>query len=195
MKARLLSIALLIMAILAANGCATVSTLAVPAVQETKRGETQVGSIDSYNYALSEDLNNLILERQPLCSQKAQVIHVKQKILHGLFPGVLEIPLLGLGILDLSTAYAITRATREETPAGMQEIPDLVVCGKFEPAPEKELILQFSSTLSTAYLKTDKNGKVPLSSIQEIRGGQYDFNIFVREDNHLVFVQTINGPL
>ena len=195
MKARLLSISLLIMVILAANGCATFSTLAVPAVQEKKRGEIQVGSIDSYNYALSEDQDDLILEKQPLCAQKARIIHVKQKIIHGIFPGVLEIPLLGLGILDLSTAYAVTRASREETPAGMEEIPDLIVCGPFEPVPEKELILQFSSTLSTAYLKTDENGKVPLSSIQKIRGGQYDFNIFVREDNNLIFIKAINGPL
>jgi hypothetical protein len=193
MKTKPLVILSVIMAMIGSPGCATVLTIAFPPLHETKHGEIKTADVVAHNYTLSESKTDLILEKQPLCAQKVQVIHVKRKQLHGVVPAMVEIPFFGFGIFDLVMAGCFTLATKEEIPGEFVDIPDMVICGPVQPAPDEELVLQFTDSLATVRIRTNEYGRLPLCSVREVCAGRSRFNVFIVEKDGVSYVKTFDG--
>ena len=172
------------------SGCATVLTVAYPPVEETKQGGIKSGSPAGYHYAMTEDKDALLLQKQPLCTQDIQVINIKRKQLHGVIPAVMEIPFFGLGIADLVVAGSFAKASIEETEGGYVKGSEVVICGEMVFAPNEDLVIQFPESTRVSHVKTDGKGKISLEVLESMPKGEMQFNVFVREKDGYAYVKT-----
>lgn len=190
MTLRNLYIVILCCTCLCASGCATILTCSFPKVKDTLKGEKIIGDQVDYHYSLTESKDTLVLQRQPLCSEKIKIINVEKHQLHGVIPAMVEIPFFGLGIFDLVIAGSVSRATMVESDGGTIKSSEVVVCGDYAPVPNKVLIIQFPESFTISHLTTDEKGGVPISAILALQKKDAQFNIFVKDNNGLSYVKT-----
>lgn len=174
------------------SGCATILTTYFPIkVTKTRDGEKIIGEQVGYNYSLTETKDFLVLLREPLCSQRIKRITEERKMVHGDIPALLEIPLLGLGILDLAMAESVSEDSVRVTDAGTVKSSGIIVCGPREPASSIELILEFPQSIFASRIKTDGQGRVSVSAINAINSKDSQYIVFVREKDGVAYVQTV----
>lgn len=190
MKYRQLTLISLFLALVSASGCATVLTVANPPLTETRNGESVLSDPVGFNYVLIEEKDDFLLEKQPLCGQKVQLMDVKRKQLHGVIPAVVEIPLFGLGLLDLVVAGIYTRATMDVQPNGLIDGPEVSVCGDFEPVSDQAVFVQYPVSITSKTLSTDETGRIPFKKLIPDNPIDDYFTVFVRDETGLIYVKT-----
>lgn len=173
-----------------ASGCATVLTVANPPITETRHGDTLQGDPIGFNYAMTEEKNDLVLQKQPVCQQKIQLVNVKRKRLHGIIPAVIEMPFFGLGLLDIVVAGTITRGTIDEEPGDIINGSWITSCGKFQPAVNQEVLIQYPVSVTVKDVKTDEAGRISMKDLRPSNPRDHQFTIFVREKTGLSYVKT-----
>ncbi len=192
MTLRNLSIFILCCTSLFSSGCATVVTNYFPIkITETKQGEKVIDTRVGYNYSLKETKDSLVLLRQPLCSQKIKLITMEKNMVHGDVFALLEIPILGLGFLDMSMAEAASKATEKESDGGTIKSSEIIACGTIDPGANIELILGFPESISLSRVKTDDQGKIPFSAINNLSKKDSQYIVFVKEKDGVSYVQTV----
>jgi hypothetical protein len=174
------------------TGCATVSTILRPPVHETKQGVLITGDKTSWNYNAKQVISDLLIEKQPLCSQNREIIHIKKKQLDGVIPALVEIPFFGFGIVDLVTAGTISLASSEETHKEYVATPFKIICGPFEPASGEDIMVQFTDTLKTVHIRTDAGGKIPLKEIRNVNLGLSPMNVFIMGKDGPSYIRTFD---
>ncbi|GAB6096727.1 hypothetical protein JCM14469_29800 [Desulfatiferula olefinivorans] len=175
------------------SGCATVLTTAYKPINETRHGDTVVGDQIGFSYAISEEKQDLLLLKQPLCRENIQLIKVERKQLHGVIPAILEMPFFGLGLLDLVVAGVITRASVEESPGEIAPGHHVVACGDHLPAARQPLVVQYPISVTMMDAVTDDAGRIPLKLLKPADSRDRQFTIFVREETGLSYVRTVDA--
>jgi hypothetical protein len=193
MRLRQFTLFSLLVASLYVSGCATALTVAHSPISETLHGDTVTGDPVGFNYAVSEEKNDLLLQKQPLCGQKIQLVEVKRKQLHGVIPAIVEMPLFGLGLLDLVVAGVYTKATVVETPGPFTDGPEVSICGDFEPASEQEVFVQYPVSITSKTVITDDKGRIPYKTIKPVNSRDRQFTVFIRENTGLTYVKTFEN--
>lgn len=174
------------------SGCATVLTTAYKPIKETRHGETLIGDQVGFSYSLSEQKDDLLLLKQPLCRETVQMIKVERKQLHGVIPAVLEMPFFGLGLLDLVVAGAISRASVEEYPGDIVPRPQVATCGEHQPAANQSLVIQYPISVTVMDATTDQSGRIPLKLLKPADARDRQFTIFIRDETGLSYVKTFD---
>lgn len=174
------------------SGCATILTHTYPPVTETRQGESIQGDQAGHNYVVSREQDTMVLMSQPLCREKIQMTEIKRKQLRGVIGAIIEIPLFGLGILDLVTAGVYSKATRVETPIDPIPGPMVSPCGDFGPAPGIAVVVQYPDSLSSKVLQTGKKGQIAIADIKPEDKTETRLTLFIRDDKGLHYVKSLD---
>lgn len=194
MKYRYLMICCLLASCLFLNACATALTISAPPIKEVLLEEvTKPGRQISSNYRLIEGTKEITILQQPYCMETAQERIIYRKRLHGVIPAVFEIPLYGLGLLDLVIAkqFAITSVT--EKKGQVVETGSIIACGDYRPAANVELVLQCPETGQIGYVSTGSSGEITVKDLFAGFLQNSQLNIFVREDRCFAYVSTLQS--
>ena len=149
------------------GGCASILTQAGPLKSELEDGESRPGDFSNYSYTFHAELNRVYLERIPLCLEVREKIRVAQKRPRGLYFIILELPIYGLGFIDMVNAHAISQRSRTETPLGEYETSNKIRCGEPRPAANERLVIWNKREDIEIVAVTDQNGKINLD--EELR--------------------------
>lgn len=185
-------IPLLLISLVLTTGCAVTLTMTGPNVEEIKAGDKSKSDAVSYNYVMREQGTSFELKKQPMCKELQQQIILKRKPMRGVIPAIIEIPLYGLGLVDLVAAGVYSKATEEERDGDIVKTGRVLTCGDFEPAPDEEIILQFPDSEVVKYVKTDSNGRVNLSEILPKTKRDLQINVFVKEHGGVAYIRTLD---
>lgn len=176
---------------LTAGGCATIMTMTTPPVEEISLGQKGVGEQISINYKYidGEPLGTLMM--QPYCMETAEQEIMTRRRMHGVVPALVEIPLYGLGLLDLVGAGVYAKASEETRAGDYVRTGNIIECGDFEPASETTLYVQCSETGQMKSLATDISGKVDTDSLYKGFYGGCQINLFVKEEGGFAYITTL----
>lgn len=176
MKSILRCFAIILLAV-SCSGCASVLTQMGPLKSELKDGDTSTGEFDRYEYSAEAEKDVIYLEKTPMCEEKREKIRVMKKMPRGLLIMLLEIPVYGLGLIDMMYTYSIIEHSRKEVALAEYETGNLVECGKKEPAEGETLFIKnFGGDINEKAV-TDENGAVDL---QEVMPGDLSGYITLR---------------
>ncbi len=193
MKYRDLPFILVLLSCLFTNGCATVLTISAPSVEEVTLGKKATGKQISINYHYFDGKEKGTLMKQPYCFETAEQMIMTRKRMHGAVPAIIEIPIFGLGLLDLISAGVYAKASEEEVRGNFVETGEIVECGKFAPAPETELIIQCAETGQINKVSTDTDGNISTNQIYAGFFQNAQLNLFVKEDGGFAYITTISN--
>ncbi|MBU1170819.1 MAG: hypothetical protein KKD44_14755 [Proteobacteria bacterium] len=186
---------ILFLSCLYTSGCATVLTTAYPPIHETRHGESIQGDTIGFSYAVTEEKNDLVLHKQPVCRQNIQLVNIKRKQLHGVIPAVLEMPFFGLGLLDLVVAGVYTRATVDEEKGDTIPGVEVSICGDYQIAPGQAVLIQYPGSVTFKNIQTNDVGKILLKDILPSNAQDRRFTIFVKEPTGLSYVKTYDKTM
>lgn len=176
---------------LSAGGCATILTMTTPPVEEITLGKKGLGEEISSNYKFVENKQVGTLLKQPYCLETAQQEIMTRRRMHGVVPALVEIPIYGLGLIDLISAGVYSKASEELTIGNYVETGAIVECGEFKPVPGMTLYVQCAATSQMKSVKTDADGNVDTKTLYKefYKGSQ--LNLFVREDSGFAYIATM----
>ncbi len=193
MKYKYLPFVLVIISCLFTNGCATILTMSAPSVKEITLGKKAIGKQISINYHYRDGEKKGTLMRQPYCMETAEQMIMTRKRMHGVVPAMVEIPLYGLGLLDLVSAGIYAKASEEEVEGNFVETGEIIDCGKFEPATETDLYIQSAETGEINKVVTDAAGNVTTKLIYAGFVQSSQLNLFVKEEGGFAYITTISN--
>ena len=177
---------ILVMAV-SLSGCATALTFFSPTSSELVQGKKTAGAFNSYEYQYAVRNNKIYIERTPLCNQVTQVMRVEQKREKGYGPAMLEMPLFGLGLVDIANAHAISVNSRKVTPLDAYNTGKLMTCGARQPAANEEVIIENQGLNLYRTVKTDKNGVLNLDNILSGVNENVNVNVRLASNRHVAF--------
>lgn len=194
MKYRYLMIGSLLTSCLFLNACATALTMAAPPVKEVLLEEmTKPGRQVSSNYRLIEGAKEVTILMQPYCMETSQERIIHRKRIHGVIPAVIEIPLYGLGLVDLVIAKQLVIRSVKEEKGQVVETGSIIECGDYRPAANAELVVQCPETGQIAHVMTGASGEIPVNKLFAGFMQNSQINIFVREDRCFAYVSSLNS--
>lgn len=149
----------------ACSGCASVLTARGPLKSELVDGEASAGDFSHYEYSYHILRDTIYLEEVPMCMEEREKIRVMQKKPRGFYLMILEMPLFGLGLVDMIYTNTIVEKSRREIPLTTYETGNAIECGEIGPAENITLVvLNYREGIEKS-AKTDKNGKVELQAV------------------------------
>ena len=193
MKYKYLPFILVLFSCLLTNGCATILTISAPSVEEITLGKKAIGKQISINYHYDDGKDKGTLTRQPYCMETAEQMIMTRKRMHGVVPAMVEIPIYGLGLLDLISAGIYAKASEEEVRGNFVETGEIIDCGKFQPAPETVLYIQCAETGQINKVVTDAAGNVATKQIYAGFFQSSQLNLFVKEDGGFAYITTLSN--
>ncbi len=194
MKYRYLMICGLLASCLFLNACATVLTITAPPIKEVLLEEmTKPGRQVSSNYRLVEGTKEVTILMQPYCMETAQERIVHRKRIRGVIPAVIEIPLYGLGLVDLVIAKQFVIKSVKEEKGQVVETGSIIECGDYRPAANTELVVQCPETGQIGYVSTGSSGEIAVKDLFAGFLQNSQLNIFVREDRCFAYVSSLNS--
>lgn len=193
MKNRYAMICFILMSCVLLNACATSLTISGPPMKEVfLEEETKPGREISSSYRLVEGSDEVTILRRPYCMETAQERIVYRKRLRGVIPAVVEIPLYGLGLVDLVVAKQIAINSKKVEKGDVVETGSIIECGVYKPAKNVELVVQCPETGQMTYVTTGSSGEIALKKLFEGFHLNSQLNIFVREDRCFAYISTLN---
>lgn len=194
MKYRYLKICCLLVSCFFTNACATYLTIVAPPIKEVALGEDRAtGRMISTDYQLVEGAKEFTLLKKSFCMETAKERIISKKRLHGVIPALIEIPLFGLGLVDLVAARQYSKQATKEKEGQVVETGSIVECGDFKPAANVELVIQCPKTGQIAYVTTGASGEVAINNLFAGFLLNSQLNIFVREDRCFAYVSTLSS--
>ncbi len=182
MKKNMLLTALMLLGTVFFTGCASMLTLMSPYRTEVVVEKTWAGAFAGYDYRYQVDGNQLALLRTRLCTETAKAHQVTEKKEIGYGPALLEMPLYGLGLVDILNAYAISEWSRKVTPLEDYPTGNLIPCGKEEPAAHEPLIVENREKGIYKTGLTDQNGILDLDNLLKNTPGPVALKVRLAKD-------------
>lgn len=194
MKYRYIKICGLLAACFFMNACATALTVLAPPMKEVVLEEERTAGREiSTNYRLIERTKDCTLLKQPYCMETAKEKIILKKRLHGVIPALVEIPLYGLGLLDLVAARQYSKYSAIEEMGQVVETGSIMECGDFEPAVDAELVVQCAETGVITRVKTDSSGEISVDSLAAGFLQNSQLNVFVKEGHCFAYITTLDS--
>lgn len=196
MKNKYRLICFMIMSCFFLNGCATVMTMSGSPLKEVEIGDDRdSGREMSSNYKFVRGDKEFIVLRQPYCMETATEKIIYRKRMRGVIPAVVEIPLYGLGLVDLVVARQIAAKTIKVEDGDVVETGNIIECGDFRPAENAELVVQCPQTGQIAYARTGSDGEIAVGKLLSGFLNNSQVNVFVREDRCFAYLSTLNSSM
>ncbi len=193
MKYGYIKICVLLVSCIFINACATYLTMSAPPLKEVVlETETTTGRQISTNYLLIEGPNDCTLLKQPYCMVTAKERILFKKRLHGVIPALIEVPLYGLGLVDLVIASQYSKESVKEEEGQVVETGSIIECGEFQPAGNTELVVQCAETGEITNVKTDQSGDI---GVDELFAGflqNSQLNVFVKDGGCFAYITTFD---
>ncbi len=176
------------------NACATIMTISAPPLSEVALDEERTsGRQVSANYQLIEGTKEFTLVRQPYCMETAKEKIVIKKRIHGVIPAIIEVPLFGLGLVDIVIASQYSKNSVKEEEGQVVETGSIIECGEFLPAGNTELVIQCVETGETASVTTDSSGGIAADKIFAGFLKHSQLNILVKDDRCFPYISTLDS--
>lgn len=190
MKSFLKFFAVIVIAV-SCSGCAAVVTHMGPLKSELKDGEAETGEFDHYSYSYTAEDNMVYLEKTPMCEQVREKIRVMKKKRRGLYFILAEIPLYGLGLVDMIYTYSISEHSRKEVPLAKYGTGTFAECGRKRPASGETLLIRNYREGIKERAETGEDGSVDLDEmLPGDVSGHTTFRISLEGDNPFYFYHT-----
>ncbi|WP_300667461.1 hypothetical protein [Desulfoluna sp.] len=178
--------------LLFAMGCASGLTMVAPRVEEITEGEKGMGDRINVVYMLEEEKGIYTLTRQPYCKETVEKIQVSRKRPRGFIIALCELPLYGLGAVDYLVAKIYANASEEEMGRLIGNSGKIIPCGEVEPAAHEEILLQFPDSERIKRLLTDNKATLQLEELLKEKGQDLQINVFVKKENNILYIKTID---
>lgn len=143
-------------------GCASIMTLAAPNQTSYEDGAVFAGAQTSYTYNVEKHEGRFVVYKVPQCKEMQEKVKLIRKKPRGVFFGILEVPLFGLGVADMVTAGLISKSSEVRTLHESVETKKTVSCGSKIPAPGEKLIVDIPELKVSKAVITDMNGIINL---------------------------------
>lgn len=169
------------------SGCATALTFFSPTSTKLVQGKKKAGAFNSYEYQYSVRGNKIFLERTPLCDEVAQTLKVEQKREIGYGPALMELPIFGLGLVDIANAHAISVNSKKVTQLAEYNTGKLMTCGKRQPAANEKVIIENTALNLYRTARTDQDGVVNLNKVLPGINGKINLNVRLASNQNVAF--------
>jgi hypothetical protein len=190
MKKNIATIGLMLMMTASMSGCASFLTMMSPARSETVISETKPGGFAGYDYRYQISGAQLHVARTSLYTEIAKGYQVTKKKEIGYGPAMLEMPLYGLGLIDLLNAYAISEYSEKITPVADYETGNLIAFGEEEPAAGIQLVIENREKGVHRIGVTDENGMLDLKNLLKDIAGPIPIEVRMVSDTQTAFCFT-----
>jgi len=170
------------------TNCASAVTYMSPLKSELVT-QTTVRQPSAFKYTceLGLDQNRVYLTRTPYCPESAETSRIAKKSGELALPvAIVEIPIYGLGLLDLLGMYAISEESKVALPLGKYDTGVSLPCGKTEIASGESMVIRNDTKGIYHEVMTDTSGEIELTSI--LGDGQNDREIRI----HLKYDPTVS---
>ncbi len=176
------------------SGCASFLTMMSPVQSEIVVGEKSPGEFNKYQYQSKIISNQIIISKTPLCGEKAIAYRSAQKRQIGFGPALLEMPLFGLGLIDIINARAIAEDSKKQYLLAEYDTGELLACGRPEPAAGEAFIIENSRHDIRRKGVTDNKGVLDLKSILRDLSGVTRITIYPESDPGVRFSYVLTSP-
>lgn len=194
MKYRYLMICCFLASCFFLNACATALTISGTPLKEVVLDEERNnGRLITTNYQLIEGTKEFTLLEKPYCMETAKEKIIFKKRLRGVIPAIFEIPLYGLGLLDLVIAKQYSKNTVREEEGSVVETGSIIECGDYKPVVNAELIVQCPETGQIVYVSTDSSGEITANKLFAGFLQNSQVNVFVRDDHCFAYVSSLSS--
>lgn len=169
------------------SGCASTLTLLSPPSSRLVQGKNTAGAFNSYEYQYAIRGNKIYIKRAPLCDEVKHMMRVEQKREIGYGPALLELPLFGLGLVDIANAHAISVNSKKVTPLADYNTGKLMACGPMQPAANEKVIIENKGLNLYRTVRTDRNGVVNLDKILSGIGNNVNLSVRLANNHNVKF--------
>lgn len=174
------------------GGCATVTTLMWPSVENEYLGKKRI--IDEgagYNYKLDINDRVLSLKGEPFCREKAPKYKITKKQHRGIVFIIIETPVWGLGLADWALSYMVSKNSEQKelieyVPTGIKR-----KCGDNIIPAKGRIMIQNSHSGEIHWAELDKNGNFSLFPVIGDYRGTRPFNLFFNIENENKYLTTV----
>lgn len=163
-------------------GCASVMTLAGPTQTTYEDGSVFVGAQTSFTYNVEKHEGRFVVYKVPQCKEMKERVMLTRKKPRGVFFGILEVPLFGLGVADMVTAGLISKSSEVRTIYESAETKRTVSCGSKIPAPGERLVVDIPELKVSKIVETDKNGIINLEDFLKEDSGDLMVKLCLEAD-------------
>lgn len=163
-------------------GCASIITLAGPTETKKEDGSTFVGKQSGFTYNVEKHEGRFVVYKLPQCREMKEVVMLTRKKPRGVFFGIVEIPLFGLGVADMVTAGLISKQSEVRTIFESKETGKDVPCGSKIPAPGEKIVVDIPELKVSKTVVTDDNGIVNLEEYLKEGSGELMVKLCLQAD-------------
>lgn len=151
--------------IIGISGCSSVLTYLAPVETKMVDGEVFKGKTVNFDYDYTTRNDRLSFTKTKMCEKIVQKMAVSQKQRRGISLALLELPLFGLGLLDMLRSYAIVEESRKVKPVAKYTTGELVACDGKTVAANEIFIIRDNVRALNFTAKSDANGVVDLKTV------------------------------
>lgn len=175
MLKRVLLLKMFAVSVLFFYGCASIITMAGPTETKKEDGSFFVGKQGGYTYNVEKHEDRFVVYKLPQCREMKEVVMLTRKKPRGVFFGILEIPLFGLGVADMVTAGMISKNSEVRTIYESKETGKDIPCGSKIPAPGEKLVVDIPELKISKTVVSDDNGIINLE--EYLKGSSGDLMV------------------
>lgn len=150
--------------------------------------ETSVKPPSGVQYTCELGKTKIYLTRSPSCPESARTSRVAKKSSEWALPiACAELPLFGLGLVDMATMYGIAEDSKVEYLLGNYDTELSIPCGKSEAASGETMVIENDTRGIYHEVMTDDSGIIDLVPILGASRDKQEFRVYLKSDPTVSF--------